>query len=80
MEELEEEQPVYKYAKPFGKKEKVLNYTSNAYQLTRPSKVGAVMSLIRECQPKTFEELAATVIDRVIDLAGIEKESYRWGE
>ncbi len=56
MDELEEEQPVYKYAKPFGKKEKVLNYTSNAYQLTRPSKVGAVMALIRECQPKTFEE------------------------
>ena len=56
MEELEEEQPVYKYAKPFGKKEKVLNYTSNAYQLTRPSKVGAVMALIRECQPKTFDE------------------------
>jgi len=56
MEELEEEKPIYKYAKPFGKKEKVLNYTSNAYQLTRPSKVGAVMALIRECQPKTFEE------------------------
>jgi len=56
MEDLEEEQPIYKYAKPFGKKEKVLNYTSNAYQLTRPSKVGAVMALIRECQPKTFEE------------------------
>ncbi len=55
MEESEE-QPIYKYAKPFGKKEKVLNYTSNAYQLTRPSKVGAVMALIRECQPKTFEE------------------------
>ena len=29
-----------KYAKSFGKKEKVLNYTSNTYQLTRPSKVG----------------------------------------
>jgi len=56
MEESEEEQPVYKYAKPFGKKEKVLNYTSNAYHLTRPPKVGAVMALIRECQPKTFEE------------------------
>lgn len=55
MEESEE-QLIYKYAKPFGKKEKVLNYTSNAYQLTRPSKVGAVMALIRECQPKTFEE------------------------
>lgn len=56
MDELEEEKPIYKYAKPFGKKEKVLNYTSNAYQLTRPPKVGAVMALIRECQPKTFEE------------------------
>lgn len=47
---------IYKYAIPFGKKEKVLNYTSNAYQLTRPNKVGAVMELIRECQPKTFKE------------------------
>lgn len=56
MEELEGEQPIYKYAKPFGKKEKVLNYTSNAYHLTRPPKVGAVMALIRECQPKTFKE------------------------
>ncbi len=31
-------------------------------------------------KPKTFEELAATVIDRVIDLAGLEQDSYRWGE
>lgn len=30
-------------------------------------------------KPKTFEELAATVIDRVIDLAGLENNSYRWG-
>ncbi len=45
-----------KQAKDFGKKEKVLNYASNAYQLTRPSKVGAVMALIRACRPKTFEE------------------------
>ena len=44
-----------KYAKPFGKKEKVLNYASNTYQLTRPNKVGEVMALIRECQPKAFE-------------------------
>lgn len=56
MDELEDESIVFKYAKPFGKKEKVLNYTSNAYHLTRPPKVGAVMALIRECQPKTFEE------------------------
>lgn len=47
---------VKKYAKPFAKKEKVLNYASNTYQLTRPNKVDAVMSLIRECQPKALEE------------------------
>ncbi len=47
---------IKKYAKPFGKKEKVLNYTSNTYQLTRPNKVDAVMALIRECQPKALEE------------------------
>lgn len=47
---------IKKYAKPFGKKEKVLNYASNIYQLTRPNKVDAVMALIRECQPKALEE------------------------
>ncbi|MEM1322043.1 MAG: UbiX family flavin prenyltransferase [Bacteroidota bacterium] len=31
-------------------------------------------------QPKTIEEVAATVVDRVIDLAGLELKSYRWGE
>lgn len=31
-------------------------------------------------KPQTIEEVAATVIDRVIDLAGIDQESYRWGE
>ena len=29
--------------------------------------------------PKSTEQIAATVIDRVIDLAGLENESYRWG-
>lgn len=29
--------------------------------------------------PGDFEALAATVVDRVIDLAGIEIDSYRWG-
>jgi MjaI restriction endonuclease len=45
---------VKKYSKEFGKKEKVLNYTCQTYQLSRPNKVGAVMALIRECQPKTI--------------------------
>jgi 4-hydroxy-3-polyprenylbenzoate decarboxylase len=31
-------------------------------------------------KPKDFEALAATVVDRVLDLAGIETETYRWGE
>lgn len=30
--------------------------------------------------PKNFEELAATVVDRVLDLAGFDFNSYRWGE
>lgn len=45
-----------KYSKEFGKKEKVLNYATQTYQLSRPNKVGAVMALIRECQPKTIEQ------------------------
>lgn len=45
-----------RYSLEFGKKEKVLNYTSQTYQLTRPAKVGAVMALIRECQPSTIDE------------------------
>jgi hypothetical protein len=49
-------QPIKRYSKEFGKKEKVLNYATQTYQLSRPNKVGAVMALIRECQPKTIEE------------------------
>lgn len=30
--------------------------------------------------PKTFEDLAATVVDRVLDLAGLEINSFRWSE
>jgi 4-hydroxy-3-polyprenylbenzoate decarboxylase len=30
--------------------------------------------------PKTIDELAETVIDRVIDLAGLKNDSYRWGQ
>jgi 4-hydroxy-3-polyprenylbenzoate decarboxylase len=29
--------------------------------------------------PKTIEDVAATVVDRVLDLAGIDVHSYRWG-
>jgi len=30
-------------------------------------------------KPKTIEEVAATVVDRVIDLAGLQQKSFRWG-
>ena len=30
--------------------------------------------------PKTIEDLAATVVDRVVDLSGFESDSYRWGK
>ena len=30
--------------------------------------------------PNTFEELASTVIDRVLSLAGLEYNSYSWNE
>src|SRR5690606_15303153 len=30
--------------------------------------------------PKTFEELAATVIDRVLSLCEIHVDSYAWGD
>jgi 4-hydroxy-3-polyprenylbenzoate decarboxylase len=30
--------------------------------------------------PENFEQLAATVIDRIIDLCGLRQETYRWKE
>lgn len=30
-------------------------------------------------KPQTIEQAAATVVDRVIDLAGLENSSFRWG-
>jgi len=30
-------------------------------------------------KPKTIEDIAATVVDRVIDLAGLKSNTYRWG-
>jgi 4-hydroxy-3-polyprenylbenzoate decarboxylase len=31
-------------------------------------------------KPQNFEELAATVVDRVLDLGGFDLKSYRWNE
>jgi 4-hydroxy-3-polyprenylbenzoate decarboxylase len=31
-------------------------------------------------KPATIKDLAATVVDRVIDLAGFDLKSFRWGK
>ncbi|NJE06727.1 UbiX family flavin prenyltransferase, partial [Thermococcus sp. M36] len=31
-------------------------------------------------KPQTIEAIAATVVNRVIDLAGLENSTYRWGK
>ena len=31
-------------------------------------------------RPKTLEDIAATVVDRILDLAGFDLETYRWNE
>lgn len=31
-------------------------------------------------KPKTLEDVAATVVDRVLDLAGLDITTYRWGK
>ena len=31
-------------------------------------------------RPKTLEEIAATVVDRILDLAGFDLDTYRWNE
>lgn len=45
-----------RYSLNFGKKERVLNYACQTYQLSRPNKVGAVMALIRDCQPTSYDK------------------------
>jgi len=45
-----------KFAKDFGSKEIVLNYANRRWGLTKTNKVGEVMALIRQCQPRTFQE------------------------
>jgi len=70
-----------KVAKAFGKKEKVLNFTSNTYHLTRPKKVGAVMEMIRECQPTVFEDWEKFYFEKAFTKTKkpikVTKESFR---
>ncbi len=44
-----------KFAKDFGNKEFLLNYGNRRWGLTKTSKVGEVMAMIRKCQPNSFK-------------------------
>ena len=45
-----------KVSKDFKSHELLLNYANRRWGLTKTSRVGEVMALIRECQPSTFAE------------------------
>ena len=57
-----------------------LIHIENMRQLTLAGGIICPASPSFYSNPKTIEEAAMTVIDRVINLIGIEKESYMWGE
>ncbi len=57
-----------------------LIHVNNMKTLTEAGAIICAASPSFYSNPKTFEELAATVIDRVIDLAGLEQDTYRWGK
>lgn len=57
-----------------------LIHLRNMTQLTEAGAVICPASPSFYSHPKTFEELALTVVDRVLDLAGFDLETYRWGE
>ncbi|MEA2076347.1 MAG: MjaI family restriction endonuclease [Euryarchaeota archaeon] len=44
------------YSNDFGNKEFLLNYVNRRWGLTKTTKVGEVMALIRKCQPGSYEE------------------------
>ncbi len=57
-----------------------LIHLRNMTQLTEAGAVICPASPSFYSNPKTFEELALTVVDRVLDLAGFDLDTYRWGE
>lgn len=57
-----------------------LIHLENMRQITLAGGVICPASPSFYSKPQTFEELAATIVDRVLDLAGLQIDSYRWGE
>lgn len=57
-----------------------LIHINNMKTLTEAGGIIAPASPSFYSNPQDFEALARTVIDRVLDLAGFDLESYRWSE
>jgi flavin prenyltransferase len=57
-----------------------LIHINNMKTVTEAGAIIAPASPSFYSNPENFEELAATVIDRVIDLSGLEQSTFRWKE
>lgn len=57
-----------------------LIHLRNMTQLTEAGAVICPATPSFYSQPQTIEEAALTVVDRLLDLAGLDLETYRWGE
>ena len=57
-----------------------LIHINNLQILTQTGAIIAPASPSFYSHPQTVEELAMTVVNRLLQLAGLKKESYRWGE
>lgn len=57
-----------------------LIHINNMHTITQAGGIICPASPSFYSNPKTFEELASTVVDRVLDLAGLEIDSFRWAE
>ena len=57
-----------------------LIHLRNMVTLTEAGAIVAPASPSYYSLPESIEELADTVVNRVLDLAGIANEGYRWGE
>ncbi len=57
-----------------------LIHLRNMVTLTEAGAIIAPASPSFYSRPASFEALAATVVDRLLDLGGLQVDTYRWGE
>jgi len=57
-----------------------LIHLQNMIQITQAGGIICPASPSFYSRPESFEALAATVVDRALDLAGFDPKAFRWGE